>query len=124
MANRKDTRAYGDAATSSEFPVTGKSWPPVDNVSGAPSPNTVRFPRDDSAITASPPGPAPGYPYPILIDGGTSGPDLGDLTEHALARAARYASARRMAGESSTAPLDQGYLDHVFGKTLPGRGRA
>jgi hypothetical protein len=123
MAIRRDVRRYGDATTS-DFPTMGDTAAHVDNASGAPSPNTVVFPRDSSAITASSPGPAPGHRMAMLISGSTSGPRLGDLTAHAVARAARYASARAAAGQASTAGLDAEYLAAVLGSDLRPRGAA
>ena len=122
MATRKFTRAYGDEATS-DFEKMDGTAAELDNVSGRLSPNTVRFPRDGSAVAASSPGPAPGHRVAMLITATTGGPDLGNLVEHALATAARHAIARRTAGQSTTAPLDQEYLDTVLGADVK-RGRA
>jgi hypothetical protein len=119
MTTRRNTRSF-PRGTTDVLPKTGSDGPQVVAVSGEPSGNTERLPRDSSAVSAQPPGLPPGHREPIEIDA-ASGQRLGDLTEHAAARAARYRSAREAAGRASTAPLDRVYLDHVFGSNLPGR---
>lgn len=119
MTTRKDTRAYGGQARDTFEKVGPGGQDVVDNASGAPSANTRRLPRDH-AITPPPPARALRHRRPVMQPGEA----LGKETEDSAARAAKYLTVTETAARAGSGPLEQEYLDHVFGLNLPRRGRA
>ena len=89
----------------------------VDNASGQPSAYTELRPRDRE-ITPPPPARALRHRRHVQIDAKTSGPALGRFTEQSAATAARHLSVKETAARAGTGPLEQEYLDHVFGLNI------
>ncbi len=110
-----------DDDTRDDFPAVGE-YDTLENVSGAPSPNTqiVRRPR---TITPPPPGQHVSHRTARMIDA-TSGEKLdAELAEGLTLAAQRRLSIRRTV-EGGTSVSQREYEDHVFGLNRPGRGRA
>ena len=118
MATRRDTRTYS-AGTTSDFPKMPAGGPEVVNASATPSSNTELV-RKPVVATVAPTGPPLEHRTPEMIDGHT-GQALGDLTEQAAAGAARHLTITETVDRAGASPREQQYLDHIFGRNLPGR---
>jgi hypothetical protein len=113
MARRDVRRHSGSGSGSGNLPKVGGEDQVV-NVSGAPSANTERRPRDH-AIAPPPPGRALPHRRPVEIDA-QSGQALGEKAEKATAYAANKASIRKTVDQADPmGQREEECLRHVLG---------